>query len=504
MRSLFVLMVLVCGLQAKSFAVVVGIDNSLTKSSSFKKLTGAVNDAKVFKRLLEQGGVESQNIIYLHNERATKYAIKDALQKIEQKIVAGRGDKFYYFHAGHGARGEFIGGDLADIKHTAILLPYDFTEKDPNSYIVTRDDLLPLFRKIDEKVSFGMLVFDTCYSGFAYKGLGDMREADRYQSRYYSKPIEIDANKYNPTNTNTSYPYKHIISLASSSEDQQSKEDKKAKRGVFSMALESCLKSTRFTTKMSLKNCLDRRYTKQLYVFKIPKLMPKNSTLFNLKKDPIERYKITIQSDIDPKILSALTPLANFSKQSSPKQMLELSRIKGSYLLRELPDGVTIGKFANVDKLKRYLSNYRLIALEGSKSSNIDVKISYPNAKEKDNDIVPTNSSISITINSTQEGYLAIFSLDKEGKLYMIEPYYNYHKFRDGMVIGADSSSQGGTDFLKVIIFRDKNSLEKMKVVESTGKLLEDDKQIEAILNECKGQKFVTTTRKIITAREVK
>jgi hypothetical protein len=477
---------------AEDYAVIVGIDEY--KQEGIKHLVGAKNDAVAYKKLLLLNGVKEKNIRFLDNKNATKKGIKKALRWVETSIH--KGDRFYYFHAGHGTslhdnRDYFDGTKLEHIKKTGVLLPYDYKDKDIDSLIISQNDLRPYFREIDKKISFGLIVFDACYSGFSYKGIGSSLKKNSLVSRDIPSLFgKIDLKDSN------NYPYTHIYALTASDSKTKSYEDYDQRRGIFTMALEGCVFESQEIYKSGLEICLDRRYPKQTYKFKKPK-NDNNPLFFNLKGiNPIK--KLQILSDID---ISRFSKIANFVKKGVHD--LELDLKNGVYILYS--SGDLVGKFRDKKVLEKYLSNYRVIyqKQKGKKRSDIDIKVSYKNSN-RDNDYIKKNSDIIISIKSSKKDYyLAIFSLNRKGKLFLIEPVEGYKRLKDyGEKIYAKTKPPIGTDFIKVLLFKKKNSLDKLKVDKYTGEVLNDFKQIGTILNTLNHSEFYEASKAIRVIEE--
>lgn len=493
--KLFVLIMglLVC-VYAEKFAVVVGIDN-YKNPFSMGGLEGAVNDAEVFNSFLLSNGFRQENVLLLLNKNATKKGIQSALLTIESRLKKGRGDRFYYFHAGHGAKLNIMRSKLERVGQTALLIPYDFLESDSSSYILTERDLMPIFKKIDKKITFGMLTFDSCYSENAYRG-----GKSRYRKRGFNQPLEINVTKYN-TAQDDIYPYKNIISLSASGLNQRSEEDEVLKRGKFSMAMEYCLQEQIETTDNSLKKCLNRKYTKTLYRFKAPNTRSSSSILFRLQTNPMRQFKVLVQTDMDRAKLSSLADIATFVSIKQSSNDLELKKESRGYKLTTFPSGDVINIFKDMNSLKQYLSNYRLMYLQGKQGSDVDIKVSYPNAQNVDNDKVPLNSNLDMKISSNHNGKIALFSLNMNGKLFMIEPTSSYHDFYKTISIKGETTSLEGTDFLKAMIFENRNGLVNIEVNNSTGEV--ESNQINTILNIVNSNSFYGSTRRVAISGRV-
>ena len=504
MRVLFLIFSLVCSTLSEDFAVIVGINHYSASITNINTLQGACNDAKIFKKLLIKSGVKSKNITLLLDKDATKRGIISALRNVTKRLKKGRDDRFFYFHAGHGAKLSAVKDVFSDLSKTAVLLPYDVNESDAHSFIITQNDLVPLFKAIDKKIIFGMLVFDSCYSQFAYRSMGDVEETTHFQARVYRGKITVDPKTFKLNGSTTKYPYSHLIYLASSDAYTTSKEDMDKKRGIFSMALDYCLEENPITTNSSLKMCLDQKYRKQVYVFKKPIESSELDTIFTLyDKSQIISAKAKIQTDIPLSRLGSLTKFATFVRKKDGLNDLELIEDGKNYKLLSSPDRILIASFYSKDDLKRYLSNYRLIYLKPNKGASLDLNITYAKSTKKDIDCIPPNSEFNMTIiaPNLKAKKIAIFTLNQEGKLFMIEPNGRYHNFKNNMIIEAQTASDIGTDFVKVMLFEQENGLANIKVDERTGEVLEDLKQIETILRESKNNPFYGLVRRVITSK---
>ena len=466
---------------AENYAVVVGIDNY--KQQGIDNLIGAKNDAVAYRNLLLLNGLKASNIKFLINETATKMNIKNALLWVSEHIQDG--DGFYYFHAGHGTiledKRNFISSALLDnLNKTGILLPHDYSNRDLNSLIITSRDLRPYFEKIDKKVSFGLLAFDSCYSGYAYRGASLMQKG-RFLSRKVP-PIVINK-KNNLGKYKDTYPYQNLYALSASTPDEKSFEDKSKRRGIFTMVLEQCIKERKISNKKSLRICLDREYD-PTYIFKSPS-SNSNPTFFKINS--YQSSKIKIKSSF------SLSSLSSFAKFVSHDYDIEIIKTKNGYRLNDNV-GMLINSFKDINILKRFVSNYRFIHTKGKKDGDIDIKII---SNGMSSNYVSIGSKIKIDVSSSQEGNLAIFSLNKEGKLYMIEPIKRYKKFSGNISILSSVDKPIGTDFLKVILFKNKNSLDRLNVIDKTGEVLNDTVAIETLLNAVSRGEFYEATKKI-------
>lgn len=232
MKKIFITFILLSiAIQAKSFALIIGVDGG--------NLIGTTNDVKSMNRLLK-----SKNVSYrkeLINRQATKDAIINEFEKIVNK--ADNNDKVYLFFSGHGTN-EFdksISKELrSKLKGTGALLPYGVNSVEYDSLLVIKRDLAKSFKKLDKNSIKTVIMFDTCFSGSAYK-----------ESFLNALPKRL-------TREFDAYPYRHLIFLASTIKLTKSAESSRYKRGYFSLALTSCLKNANRLD--ILRGCIENEY----------------------------------------------------------------------------------------------------------------------------------------------------------------------------------------------------------------------------------------------------
>lgn len=198
-----------------------------------------------------------------------------------------------------------------------------------------------------------------------------------------------------------------------------------------------------------------------------------------------------------------MTKFATFVRTKDGLNDLELIEEGKRYKLLSSPDRVIVNTFNSKDALKKYLSNYRFIYLKAKKKASLDLNITYKNLKKADTDCVPTDTDIKMTITSSNltAKKIALFTLNQEGKLFMIEPNGVYRDFKNSMLIKGSTTSDIGTDFVKVMLFEKENGLANIRVNNRTGEVLDDSKQIDMILRESKANPFYGLVRRVITSR---
>ena len=232
MKKIFItVLLLTIIIQAKSFALIVGVDGGT--------LIGTSNDVESMDKLLQNKNISHRKTLI--NEEATKKSIIDEFEKIVNK--ANRNDKVYLFFSGHGTNeyDQSITKKLQKkLKGTGALLPYGANTVDYNSLLVIKRDLKESFEKLEENEISTIIMFDTCFSGSSYK-----------ESFLKSLPKRL-------TREFDEYPYKHIVFLASSIKLTKSAESSKQKRGYFSLALTGCLEKANQLN--ILRSCIENKY----------------------------------------------------------------------------------------------------------------------------------------------------------------------------------------------------------------------------------------------------
>jgi len=138
----------------RKFAVIIGVSEYKNNDAGLTDLAFADKDAEALFQLLTQGGFNSNDILFLTNERATLSAVRDSLARFLTR--AAPTDMILFFLAGHGTPDPYDNRNLyylvhdskvADLKNTAL-------------------PMLELKQMIDQKLQAKRAVFllDTCHS----------------------------------------------------------------------------------------------------------------------------------------------------------------------------------------------------------------------------------------------------------------------------------------------------------------------------------------------------
>jgi uncharacterized caspase-like protein len=158
--------------QPKKWAIVIGINDYNKKITGYDSLPYAVNDAKkIYNTLIKTFGFKKEQIKYIVNEKATKKNILSELLKITRE--SKEGDDILIFFSGHGDKD----------KKNAYIIPYDYDKNYvPYSAINIIDEIA---ERIDNKFRHSLLIFDSCYSGFAKKVIVSKKSRNKKETPNY-------------------------------------------------------------------------------------------------------------------------------------------------------------------------------------------------------------------------------------------------------------------------------------------------------------------------------
>ncbi len=207
---------------AKDYALSIGINSN--------GLKGAKLDAKEMKDFLQSKGV---SVISLYNKEATKERILINLKKIIKNMR--NEDRFYLFYSGHGtnsfdpfnANKPYIKEILKD---TGALIPWGLESAEyEKGLIISKRDLVPLFRQLEKKKIETIVMIDACFSGQSYKSFGKTKNTN----------ISFF---YNHRSQEVIYPYEYITYISASTRSDYTAESFNQARGYFSIDLIECLK----------------------------------------------------------------------------------------------------------------------------------------------------------------------------------------------------------------------------------------------------------------------
>jgi uncharacterized caspase-like protein len=139
----------------KMFAVIVGISKYSDPNITFLKYSH--RDAEAYRSFLESpkgGGIPSENIVLLTNERATRSVILKALREMFNK--ASDEDVVIFFFSGHGVPDSKINTDL-------YFTTYDTDDENYTGTALLKDDVARQF--VASKAKLKLFLADACHSG---------------------------------------------------------------------------------------------------------------------------------------------------------------------------------------------------------------------------------------------------------------------------------------------------------------------------------------------------
>ena len=147
---------------AKTFGIVVGINEYQSASATLKTLSGAVNDAKLLAQALRKQGVDLPESRVLTDRKATLANFKATWQNMLNQ--AQPGDQIIFTFAGHGAQEqEFSKPFDEEDKLDETFMFYDFDPQTPHRGRLSDDEMYDLFQQARAfKIVF---VADSCHAG---------------------------------------------------------------------------------------------------------------------------------------------------------------------------------------------------------------------------------------------------------------------------------------------------------------------------------------------------
>ena len=140
----------------KQRALLIGINDYADPQM---RLDGCVNDVFLMSSMLQEVGIEAENIRVLLDRRATASAIRDRLKWLLDGCQDG--DKRFLYFSGHGAQIPGYGiGEVIDRRDES-LVAWDFDWSRENA--IVDDDFYELYSQLDYAADF-TAVFDCCHS----------------------------------------------------------------------------------------------------------------------------------------------------------------------------------------------------------------------------------------------------------------------------------------------------------------------------------------------------
>lgn len=138
----------------RKFAVIIGVSEYKNNDAGLTDLAFADKDAEALFQLLTQGGFNSNDILFLTNERATLSAVRDSLARFLTRAAST--DMILFFLAGHGTPDPYDKRNLYYLVHDSKVANLKNTAL----------PMLELKQMIDQKLQAKRAIFllDTCHS----------------------------------------------------------------------------------------------------------------------------------------------------------------------------------------------------------------------------------------------------------------------------------------------------------------------------------------------------
>jgi hypothetical protein len=156
-------------------AFIVGINTYLPPvgaTDSGINLKGCENDADAMRQvLIARWGFDTQNVAMLKSERATRKAILDGLEKLV--VDAQKGDVTLFYYSGHGSQMANTASDEYDGKDETIVPADRWLDVDD----IRDKELAAIYQRIIAKGAQLVVIYDSCHSGSAARGLFDLGAA---------------------------------------------------------------------------------------------------------------------------------------------------------------------------------------------------------------------------------------------------------------------------------------------------------------------------------------
>ncbi len=204
--------------QAKTFGIVVGIDDYQTPATLLGRLTGAVNDAELVAKTLRKQGVDLPEARVLTNGKATLANFNTAWNSVLD--TAEPGDQIIFSFAGHGAQEqEFAKPFDEDDQLDETFLFYDFDPKNPHVGRLSDDELYALFQQA--RAFRVLFIADACHAGGMLRG----GFGSEMPQRHGSSPIggykpQPPVHQWTVPNADDRQVLPHVTYLTATNQDQ--------------------------------------------------------------------------------------------------------------------------------------------------------------------------------------------------------------------------------------------------------------------------------------------
>ncbi len=454
MRKLLSVLMLVGVAYASDHALIIGCCSEYKdKDAGLALLKGTENDASEILGILLDRGVKRSNIDYLVEKDATYNNITKSIQSMPSKVL-NKGDTLYLFYSGHGTslgdRSSF-GKKLKEnrelskrLDESTGFIPYDFDmEHIKDTLIITSRDFRSSFEILDKRGVKIVWIVDACFSGNAYRSMG----------KETSKKVDLTpkakdfASRLSNRMGKKKKLYNNLLFYGATTTNIKTTETnyKGERRGEFSVEVEKCLNAPYQGDSIkngTFKECLKKNYPP--YVF--------SSSIYPIDKSLDNRSIIRASSN------------------------------------------------ASASSAKHQSFTEKLFALENSQKV-LDLNIYSTYNEDIATDIFCKGEELAIE--TKQRGYTIALTLDREGKVIMLEPNPTSKSNRTSRnVVRTEVQAPFGRDRVKV--FSTQNRVLYSKILEykdrNGGVLFSGD--IESIYNILKNSNdFQTASLEVKTIK---
>ncbi|MEW6600817.1 MAG: caspase family protein [Nitrospirota bacterium] len=435
-------------------------------------LRGPIRDVDDMESILvSRFGFSKGDIKVLKNQEATRENI-DIL--FNNWLVKGTdpGDVVLFYFSGHGSTVPDENGDEIDRKDE-VLLPYDMVP-DPAQNIIVDDEFGSWMRKF--KNGTLVVIFDSCYSGGAYRNVGD--GVSYLEETSAMRPRFVPVTGYKPTPAVKALPRglddvpPSVIFLTASRENQLSWElnTENGFHGGFTFALAEGMNKLPAPSYEELFDYAKKKITDTLRLPQEPQLVgPKNIIVkpaFNIA--PLD-VSLPAPSVKEEKVMVKIEAFQKGSKNIKIEELtdklrslsyveivgddyfdtLVRGRIEGGQyharLINRIGDTVKVPASADADKLAESITSnleYIYIVKQLARVSNPDPAFRVDISTEDERRDFRVGENVTFTVSCETDCYLLVLNLDSEGNVYVIFPnkYYRNNFIRAGSIQIPDES----------------------------------------------------------------
>ncbi len=216
----YILLILApCGVEAANHALLIGVGEYKRIDESYW-LQGPPYDVSALRDALETTwGFKPDHITTLVNDEARRERILGELAALDGKTRPG--DSLFIYFSGHGVSAHDPKSEQLGLgPFTGALAPADFKFGSPDEMrkrlIIGARDLRPVFETLEKNHRL-LVVFDTCYSGYAVRALHGAGK-DRALPVEWEDLTEEPPGEFGASTLKTpEYPYNNVVYLSASS-----------------------------------------------------------------------------------------------------------------------------------------------------------------------------------------------------------------------------------------------------------------------------------------------